>query len=428
MNFVQCNLGAGVRLHLCETDKFRSLTCKIFVQQDLEQRTASSTALIPLLLQRGSQQFPTTLQIARELEYLYAAELGADVLKLGERQILEFHFQMVDPSLLPDSDEHLERGLRTFWGIVTAPAGKNGRFEDTYFTQEKRTLRRELEGLINNKRAYALARFVELMCEDEPFGIHKYGDLASLDKLENERVYGHYQDLFRSHPMDIFLVGTNLDVIANLLAQLAAERHGPVVLNPPKRVSLQPPRYYEETAELQQAVLALGYRTNRSFLDDGYYALLVGNGILGGFPHSKLFINVREKASLAYYVGSSVEGTKGLLTISAGIDWDERDEAQTIIKQQVEQVQQGQISRQELEQTKAGLVNAMISMGDHPSGMIDRNLIGIIHGEMRSIDHVVDAIRAVQLEDVVEVMGDLVFDTTYILGPRREAGESNGTN
>ncbi len=82
--------------------------------------------------------------------------------------------------------------------------------------------------------------------------------------------------------MDIFLVGTNLDVIANLLAQLAAERHGPVVLNPPKRVSLQPPRYYEETAELQQAVLALGYRTNRSFLDDGYYALLVGNGILGG--------------------------------------------------------------------------------------------------------------------------------------------------
>ncbi len=152
-------------------------------------------------------------------------------------------------------------------------------------------------------------------------------------------------------------------------------------------------------------------------------------GSWGGFPHSKLFINVREKASLAYYVGSSVEGTKGLLTISAGIDWDERDEAQTIIKQQVEQVQQGQISRQELEQTKAGLVNAMISMGDHPSGMIDRNLIGIIHGEMRSIDHVVDAIRAVQLEDVVEVMGGILCLTPPTSwGGRREAGESNGTN
>ncbi len=428
MNFVQCNLGAGVRLYLCETDKFKSLTCKIFVQQDLEKKTATSTALIPLLLQRGSKEFPSTLQIARELEYLYAAELGADVLKLGERQILEFHFQMVDPALLPDSEEHLERGLRAFWGIVTEPAGQNGRFEEVYFKQEKRTLRRELEGLINNKRAYAMARFVELMCGEERFGINKYGDLISLEKLENEQVHQHYQNLFRSHPMDIFLVGTNLDVIANLLAQLVSDREGPVGLSLPRKVRVERPRHYHETAELQQAVLALGYRTNRSYLDDGYYALLVGNGVLGGFPHSKLFVNVREKASLAYYVGSSVEGSKGLFTISAGIDWDERDEALRIIKQQVGLLQQGQISGEELEQTKVGLINAMISMGDHPAGMIDRNLIGIIHSEMRSIDHVVNAIRAVQLEDVVEAMQDLVFDTTYILGPHREAGESDGTN
>lgn len=103
-----------MRLHLCETDKFKSLTCKMFIQQDLNEEHATSTALIPLVLQRGSRQFPSVAQIARELEYLYAASLGMDVLKLGERQILEFHFQMVDPSLLPDSEEHLERGLRTF--------------------------------------------------------------------------------------------------------------------------------------------------------------------------------------------------------------------------------------------------------------------------------------------------------------------------
>lgn len=428
MNFVQCNLGAGVRLHLCETDKFKSLTCKMFIQQDLEEKSATSTALIPLLLQRGSRQFPSTLQIARELEYLYAAELGADVLKLGERQILEFHFQMVDPALLPDSERHLERGLRTFWGIVTEPAGNNGRFEKAYFTQEKRTLGRELEGLINNKRAYAMARFVALMCRDEPFGIHKYGDLASLEKLENEQVYQHYRNLSRSHPLDIFLVGTNLDVIANLLAQLITERRETVTLSLPKKVSVERPRLYAEEADLQQAVLVLGYRTNRSFLDEGYYALLVGNGILGGFPHSKLFVNVREKASLAYYVGSSVEGSKGLLTISAQIDWDEREQALTIIKHQVEQLQQGDISSEELEQTKLGLVNAMISMGDHPAGMIDRNLIGIVHGEMRSIESVTEAIRAVQLRDVVRAMHNLVLDTIYILGPEREAGESDGTN
>ena len=68
MNFTQCNLGSGIRLHLCETDKFKSITCKVFIQQDLNKETASSTALIPLVLRRGSQKFPSTLQIARELE------------------------------------------------------------------------------------------------------------------------------------------------------------------------------------------------------------------------------------------------------------------------------------------------------------------------------------------------------------------------
>ncbi len=81
----------------------------------------------PTAAKGGSQQFPTTLQIARELEYLYAAELGADVLKLGERQILEFHFQMVDPSLLPDSDEHLERGGCVHFGGDSDGTGRQER-------------------------------------------------------------------------------------------------------------------------------------------------------------------------------------------------------------------------------------------------------------------------------------------------------------
>lgn len=400
----------------------------MFVQQDLDENHATKTALIPLLLQRGSKQFPSTLQIARELEYLYAAELGMDILKLGERQILEFHFQMVDPALLPNSEQHLERGLRTFWGIATEPAGENGRFQETYFEQERANLRRELEGLVNNKRAYAMARFVAHMCENERFGIYKYGDLDSLEKLENEGVHQHYRELCRSHPLDIFLVGTNLDVIANLLAQLVTERQRTVPLSPIERPLPKEPRVYQEEADLQQAILALGYRTNRSFLDEGYYALLVGNGILGGFPHSKLFVNVREKASLAYYVGSSVEGSKGLLTISAGIDWDEREQALSIIKEQVEKLQAGEISSEELEQTKVGLINAMVSMGDHPSGMIDRNLIGIVNGETRSLDSVTDAIRAVQRQDVIDVMHDLILDTTYVLGPKREAGRPNGSD
>lgn len=428
MNFTQHSLGQGVRLFLCETDKFKSLTCKAFIQQDLKTKEATSTALLPLLLRRGSLKLPSTLHIARELEDLYAAEFGSDVLKIGERQILEFYFQMVDPALLPQGKKHLERGLGVFWEIATQPLGPGDRFMDSYFEQEKHTLEQDLKGLVNDKRSYALARSMALMCGREPFGIYKYGDLETLQSLENEDVYGHYRMLRSRYPLDIFLVGPNLQEVADHLASLISARDQLAELQEPQKVEVAKPRFFEETMEVQQAVVVMSYRTNCSYRDADYYSLLVGNGILGGFAHSKLFMNVREKAGLAYYVGSGIEGSKGILTISAGISDENTEQALEIIRTQVGSVQAGQISPEELEQTKRGLISAMTSMNDSPSGVIDRNLIGIVQDQMRTIDEVVETIRLVQHDDVVRAMGRIDLDTIYILRSPDQEGANHGEN
>ena len=154
----------------------------------------------------------------------------------------------------------------------------------------------------------------------------------------------------------------------------------------------------------------------------------MGNGILGGFPHSKLFMNVRERASLAYSVSSSIEGSKGLLTISAGISAEQQEQAVEIIQEQVRSIQEGMISREELEQTKSGMISSMNSMNDSPAGLINRNLIGIVHNQLRTIDEVVESISAVSLDDVVRAMQHLQHDTTYILRPSPQKGAANGSN
>ncbi|HBG00652.1 MAG TPA: peptidase M16 [Firmicutes bacterium] len=428
MKFTLRHLGPGVRLHLCETDKFKSLTCKIFIQQDLKGKEATSTALLPLLLRRGSQKFPSTLHIARELEALYAAEFASDILKIGERQILEFHFQMVDPRLLPKAKHQLQRGLKAFWEIATRPAGPQDRFLDSFFEQEKQTLEQDLKGLVNDKRSYALARAMALMCTGEPFGIYKYGDLETLQHVENHDVYHHYQQLLSAYPTDIFCVGSHLEDVVDLVISLIPPRRGTVELEPIQVVQAGEPRSFAETMDLQQAVVVMGYRTNCSYLDEDYYALLVANGILGGFAHSKLFLNVREKASLAYYVGSSIEGSKGLLTITAGISGDKEEQALEIIKDQVDAMQAGQITAEELKQTKQGIINAMTSVNDNPSGIIDRNLIGIAHGQMRTVAQVVEAIQKVEQDDCVRAMKKIQLDTTYVLRPRFQEGANHGEN
>ena len=183
--------------------------------------------------------------------------------------------------------------------------------------------------------------------------------------MENEVVYRHYGKILASYPMDIFLVGSNLDVLANLFARLDLKRNKMEVLHPPVQREMKEPRFLREEMDVQQSILFMGYRTNQNF-DDNYYAYR-GNGILGGFPHSKLFVNVRERASLAYYVGSSVEGTKGILTITAGIDGAKVEQTIQIIEQQLQAVQAGMISEEELEQTKRGLITSITSMSDNPA-------------------------------------------------------------
>ncbi len=63
---------------------------------------------------------------------------------------------------------------------------------------------------------------------------------------------------------------------------------------------------------------------------------LMYNGVLGGYPHSKLFTNVREKASLAYYASSRFDGHKGILTIQSGIEMANYEKAVDIIRKQLD--------------------------------------------------------------------------------------------
>jgi predicted Zn-dependent peptidase len=129
----------------------------------------------------------------------------------------------------------------------------------------------------------------------------------------------------------------------------------------------------------------MGFRTNTRYSDEDYYALMVYNGILGGGTHSKLFQNVREKASLAYYAFSRLEKTKGLMLISSGIDFDDKNKAIDIIKQQLEDIKKwGKISDYEFDSTIKSLTNSYKEAADNPSMIISLYLDGIINGVQRS--------------------------------------------
>jgi predicted Zn-dependent peptidase len=170
-----------------------------------------------------------------------------------------------------------------------------------------------------------------------------------------------------------------------------------------------------EEQDVKQGKLNIGYRTNSTYRDDDYYALQVFNGIYGGFSHSKLFINVREKASLAYYAASRVESHKGLLMVMSGIEVQNYEQAVTIIREQMAAMKSGDFTDQEFEQTKAVIRNQLLETIDTAYGIVEIVYHNVIAKKNRSFDEYLQGIEEVSKEDVVKVADKVELDTIYFL-------------
>lgn len=164
----------------------------------------------------------------------------------------------------------------------------------------------------------------------------------------------------------------------------------------------------------------MGYRTGVTLASPDYPALLFANGVFGGYTHSKLFQNVRERASLAYFASSGIEQTKGLMWVNAGIDFGAFDTAVGIIEEQLYDVQRGAITESEMENTRRGLIRDIEMMRDQPSSLMDLALAGIVNSCPITAENLKQRISQVSVEDVVKVARGIQLDTVYFL--RNEEG------
>lgn len=429
LEFHSLALQDGFTLHAAPTDKFKTTSFRLVLRQPLQADTYSRTAVVPFVLRRGTRSYPTSRDIARHMEQLYGAQFSADVSKLGETQNVELVMQVAHEKFLPEPVGLTEAAVDFLAEALTRPALEEGVFKGEFVTQEAEMLRRTIERLINNSPQYAVHRLREEMCKDEPFGLHRYGDKDELTRIQAVPLYEHYLHVLQSSPADLFVVGP---VDPEALAAMVRERlqlpRGDVMDVAPvaegagghdgagsRRASRDDVPVVVEEMPVQQGVLTIGCRTNVRYTDEDYPALLVYNGILGAYPHSKLFINVREKASLAYFASSQAEATKGVLIIAAGIAVDKFDAALDIIRAQMDAVAAGDISDEELTQTKKGLVNGLLSGRDSPGRVIGSRYTGIVNGRVRPLQETIAAVQAVTKADVQRVAEGLFEDTVYFL-------------
>ena len=197
--------------------------------------------------------------------------------------------------------------------------------------------------------------------------------IQNQEAVTSKELYQTYRSMMDNDQIDLFVIG---DVVE---AEVAALFQNMAFTDRPDQAM---PVFYQQAAEniirekilrepIIQAKLNLGYHTGVYYDQAERIAFMVFNGLFGGFPHSKLFMNVREKESLAYYASSSIDTFRGYLSVQTGIDGKNRDKVFKLIEQQLQSLQRGEVTAEELAQTKAMLKNQYLLSLDNPQALIE---------------------------------------------------------
>lgn len=426
--FVVQEMGPGVTMYVWPTRQFKTVSTRVVLHHPLGE-DATETALVPQVLLRGSARYPTTQALARRREELFGTELGADVSKLGRDHLVWVGVGGISPRFVGAGSRLLRDQLELLAEVLFHPREVgNGRFDEEYTRQEKNVLRQKIERLINEKRRYGMFRLYQEMCQGDPFAIHRLGRLDRIESITAEGLFQHYREILAESPVSIFVVGP-VDpqevqtAIQNLFPWSKEGRQSLFAAGPYTPKPNGKPRTVREEQEVNQALLYLGYRTGITFADERYPALSLYSGILGAFPHSKLFIQVREKASLAYFAFSQLEPTMGLMVTSCGIDPANYERALDLMRAQVEAMARGEFSDEEMAAARASLRTGLRSIYDSPDALVDRTLLGVVNRRLRPPEEMIAALDRVTKDDIVEVAQQVELDTIYFL-TRREGGQA----
>jgi len=408
----------GIYVHVLPTNKYKINTIVATLTQELREETATPLALIPYVMMRGSEAYPTPEQLQLALDDLYGATLSGVIDKKGERHIIDFTMTVPNEKFLSTETDLFGKALGILTDVMLRPRTENGGFLASFVASEKEQQKKRIRAVLDDKIQYARERCLEAMTAGEPFAIPRLGREEELEAQTPQGLFELYRQTFKTAPMHIYVIGDvePEEVADQIFAAFDLERDPLTEFAPVKtRHEGQGEREVIDRLDVNQGKLNIGIWTQVDYASDDYAAMMVCNGVLGVFPHSKLFMNVREKHSLAYYASSRLDAFKGLLYVQSGVEFDKMEQARKIIEEQVAELKAGRITDEEMSFTVDGFINSYKTSSDSPTSVADIHLNGLVGGRIRSAEELVEDLRGVTKDDVVRVAQFLQVDTVYML-------------
>ena len=419
----------GVELTCLRSDKFKTACLSLSLLTQLKRETASMNALIPLVLRRGTTQYPDMEALSRKLDELYGTAIEPVVRRIGEIQCIGFYASIPETDFLPGRQDVLCDTAELMGQLLLSPVTRGGLLLPDYVESEREKMAELIRSRVNDKRGYAMLRCMEEMCCYEDYAVSRFGSEADCESIHYQKLTRHYRSILQTSPVEIFYCGrADSRRVARVFRDaLSMLPRGEIDYDIGTDVRMNAveaqPRYVEEEMNVSQGKLVIGFRLGDVMEEPDIAAIYVFNSVFGSGSTSKLFVNVREKLQLCYYAGSSVDIHKGIMLVSSGIEFDKFNAAKAEILSQLDEMKNGNITDDELNAAKSGIASAlrsgMDSQGELEGFFLSQTLAGLDYGPME----LAQLVEEVTKDSVVSVAKSVECDLVYFLKGSGEAAE-----
>jgi len=232
----------------------------------------------------------------------------------------------------------------------------NSKFRKKDIEKEKGVVVEEINMYKDNPMRQVAQNLEHLLYGDQPAGWDIAGTKKSVESFSRKDVVSYFNLQYTAENTVICIAG-NFD--AKNIKKQVEKYFAKIKQGKAKKMLLvkeeqSAPKLNIEYRKTDQTHLFFALRSFISNSDERRFSLAILASILGGNMSSRLFINVREKQGLSYYIssGSDTSSDTGYFWIRAGVDNKRAKEAVSAILKELKKVKAKGVTEAELKKAK----------------------------------------------------------------------------
>jgi predicted Zn-dependent peptidase len=415
MNYEKINMGS-YNLHIIKTKKFKTVSVSVNFRRPVVKDEITIRKLLFSTLCYSSKKYNKNRLLIEKQENLYSLNLVNNLQIYGNyaNSCIDIRFLNSDYS----EEEILDKSLNFLFEILFNPNIKNEKFDEESLNNVKNELKTAILSIKDNMSLYGLIRVLEEMDPNSPVSYRSWGYLEDIDKISTNDLYEYYKNVLNSDLIDVFIIG---DVDNKYITDKFKECF---IINTLKRKKIdvfvsystyrkRVKKILEKEENLSQAKLSMALKLLNITDYERRYVLPIYTDILGGGSFSRIFQDVREKNSLAYYAFAASKSPSSIILISAGINRENFEKTQKIIRKNIKNMTL-KISDEELDRSKANFITNIKSFFNNPTNIISFYLAKeILNAD--DIDERIKKIKNVTKEEIIKFGSKVKLDTILLL-------------